>query len=488
MKKALLFIASLCCTATGYSEIFFDGFVSKVGNNYYCEFWDDEDESDYVRVCVEWWGDAPDTLFVPATIEWFGKTAYVDMVDAGFFSDDNLRAVVVDEANRSLSSHGGVLFSKDGTELIGWPKGKQGTFTIGKDMKLNYSNLKNRPGLAAIEVDEADTLFSSSDGVLFSKDGTRLLVCPAGRQGSYSVPQGVTAIDCSAFSGCSQLTDIQLPVTVMQMGYGAFEWCTQLQSVNIPDGVEILESDLFSHCERLEMLDIPQSVCSLGYHVFTSCNSLKTITLPAALTKMEYNSLWYDYGTTDVFVDEANPVYKSIDGILYSKDGRKLLHCPCGRTGTVGVEEGVTTLDHTFFCCEKLEKVLIPASVEEVGEATFSNCFSLRSIYSWREEPAKGKVYVFWPSENNFWLPSQCTVYVPQGSKVKYQQSDEDNWWSNFWIEEFDITGIDEGTAKVNVGTVESYGIDGRPAKGRKGVRIERRSDGTVRKTLRPAQ
>ena len=486
MRRFLFSACLLCAVSTVSAKIYHTGIVEKVGDNYYSEFWDDEDESDEVRVELECFGsNVPDTLFVPSTIDWGGQTAYVDMVDGGFFSSpDNLKAVVVDGANRSLSSHDGVLFSKDGTRLLGWPKGKDGSFTIKPEMQLDFWLLNDRPLLTAILADESDTRFSSRDGVLFTKDGTQLLVCPGGKEGAYAVPQGVTTIAGSAFKGCSRLTEVRLPATVSEIGAYAFQGCRQMRSVNIPEGVRDLESELFAHCEQLQALEIPTTVSHLGYNVFWDCMSLRTLTIPAGVTSMEYNALWYDYGMTDIQVDEANPVYKSIDGIVYTKDGSRLVHCPCGRTGKVTIAEGTTTLDHSFYCCKKLEEVVIPACVEKIGESTFSNCNSLRSIYTERTEPVAGKVQVFWPSSDNFWLPSVCTVYVPLGCKDAYQRQDEDNWWSRFWIEEYEVTGIAEAAISPAGHVVARYGLDGRQTPGWHGLQIERRSDGTARKVI----
>ncbi|MBP5338128.1 MAG: leucine-rich repeat domain-containing protein [Prevotella sp.] len=483
MKRLLISCICLCALTNIEAIVYYNGLSTKIGDNYYQEFWDDEDESDDVRVELLYWNCAPDTLFVPATIEWDGETAYVDRVDHGFFQNNNLKAVVVDTDNRSLSSQDGLLFSKDGT-LLGWPRGKGGVFTIGKDMQLDYWLLNNRPLLTAIEVDEGNTRFSSRNGVLFTKDGLQLLVYPAGKEGAYSVPQGVTTIIGSAFKGCSHLTELQLPETVREIGSSAFEGCSQLRHVNISEGVEELSSYLFAHCTHLEALEIPSTVSYLGYNVFWDCNSLKTINIPASVTKMENSALWFDYGMTDIQVDESNPTYKSIDGIVYSKDGAQLLHCPCGRTGTVTIAEGTTTLDHSFFCCGKLEKVVIPASVETIGESTFSDCYGLRSIYTEREEPVPGKVWVFWPSGNNFWLPSSCTIYVPQGCKEKYQRQDDNNWWSRFWIEEYEPSGIAEaGTSRDN-SAASRYNLDGRLATGKRGLKIVRRKNGITRKEI----
>src|SRR5450756_889581 len=62
--------------------------------------------------------------------------------------------------------------------------------------------------LSAITVDALNFFYSSLDGVLFNKSQTTLIQCPGGKAGGYTVPNGVTSIGSSAFSGCTSMSAI----------------------------------------------------------------------------------------------------------------------------------------------------------------------------------------------------------------------------------------------------------------------------------------
>ena len=81
------------------------------------------------------------------------------------------------------------------------------------------------PRLESIEVSSDNRFFTSVDGVLFSKDMTRLVQCPGGRTGVYEIPGTVSEIGPYAFSGCRDLTEIRIPESVHVFGPSAFNDC-----------------------------------------------------------------------------------------------------------------------------------------------------------------------------------------------------------------------------------------------------------------------
>ena len=101
---------------------------------------------------------------------------------------------------------------------------------------INNNAFNGCTSLTSIEVDDSNTLFSSSDGVLFNKDKTQLIRYPQGNTStSYSIPGSVTLIGGWAFSGCTSLTSIEIPDSVTSIRYGAFSGCTSLASIFLPD-------------------------------------------------------------------------------------------------------------------------------------------------------------------------------------------------------------------------------------------------------------
>ena len=88
--------------------------------------------------------------------------------------------------------------------------------------------------LTSINVDVNNPNYCSIDGVLFDKNQTTLIKYPRGKQGaSYIIPNSVTSIGNSAFSGCDALTSVTIPDSVTGIGKSAFYRCDALTSVTI---------------------------------------------------------------------------------------------------------------------------------------------------------------------------------------------------------------------------------------------------------------
>lgn len=149
----------------------------------------------------------------------------------------------------------------------------------------------------------------------------------------------------------------------------------------IEDGVPNISPNAFCYFKNLTDITIPSSVRAIGYHAFSHCYELPSITIPASVVKIE-NALAFAYNSkmTAINVASDNPVYKSIDGVLYTKDGTELFCCPTGKA-SVSISDAVTSIgSYSFICNEKLTSIALPASVEEIGDEAFYGCKSLTSI------------------------------------------------------------------------------------------------------------
>ena len=129
--------------------------------------------------------------------------------------------------------------------------------------------------LSSIAVDASNPNFKSVDGVLYSKDGTRLFAVPAKRS-ALTLPENLTEIRVQAFQGC-EIEAIVIPQSVKTIGKAAFSECKRLQSVNIPDGVTAIENGTFCWCSSLREVTIPSSVASIGGEAFYCCFGLETV-------------------------------------------------------------------------------------------------------------------------------------------------------------------------------------------------------------------
>jgi hypothetical protein len=105
-----------------------------------------------------------------------------------------------------------------------------------------------------------NSAYTAQDGVLYNKNKTTLITYPAGRKGSFTIPNSVTNIEEYAFVSCYSLTSITIPNSVSSIGLDAFAGCTSLTSVTIPDSVTSIGNGAFSACSNLTSVIISNSV------------------------------------------------------------------------------------------------------------------------------------------------------------------------------------------------------------------------------------
>ena len=105
--------------------------------------------------------------------------------------------------------------------------------------------------LTAINVTSGNKNYASQNGVLFDKEMTTLICCPAGKTGVYAIPDGVTEIGNYAFNYCEKLTGVTIPDSVTETGRYAFAYCTSLTSVTIGNGVTTIGDYAFNNCTSL---------------------------------------------------------------------------------------------------------------------------------------------------------------------------------------------------------------------------------------------
>ena len=137
--------------------------------------------------------------------------------------------------------------------------------------------------LTSIDID--NNVYISMDGVLFNKECTTLMCYPAGKSAEYAIPASVTSIGNGAFSGCTNLTSINIPDSVTSIGNSAFYGCTNLTSINIPDSVTSIGNYAFYDCDNLTSVNIPDSVTSIGGYVFNG-SGLTSIDIPDSVTSI----------------------------------------------------------------------------------------------------------------------------------------------------------------------------------------------------------
>lgn len=143
-----------------------------------------------------------------------------------------------------------------------------------------------------------------------------------------------------------------------------FRYSGQAAEVEIPsvfDGkaVTSIKRDAFRCAETLVRLRIPESVVSIEPSAFKECYSLEEIN-----------------------VSDDNPVYRSENGIIFTKDSGTFVVFPPGKQmSSYTIPYGVTAIAPAgFMTCERLTEVVVPDTVQVIGEEAFAFCTSLSAV------------------------------------------------------------------------------------------------------------
>lgn len=232
---------------------------------------------------------------------------------------------------------------------------------------LDASAFDRTPALAAFSVAAANPAFAVQDGVLFSKDAATLVRYPSGKAGtSYTIPASVETLRDRAFSGSVHLEGIGLPEGLLEIGSLAFTDCLKLRTLAIPGTVVQLGGDPFAGCAALEQISVAPD----------------------------------------------NPCYRSVDGVLLTKDQTELVRFPPAHgSAEYAIPNGVTNIrnnaflgganlrkvtlpegiirlqGYSFAGCSNLVSITLPASVTILGSGVFSSCSKLASILCKGDRP-----------------------------------------------------------------------------------------------------
>lgn len=467
-----------------------------------------------------------ETLHIPINLEYIGLGALSHM--------SSLTAITADPNNSSYTADGGVLYTKDGAELVLYPCWNgvenvvvpEGVHKIGDGAFWGKWTMKSVTLPSTLDV-IGDKAFRVCMGLT-----------------EITIPEGVTDIGSYAFNSCDTLKTVNLPSTIKTIEQSAFARCAQLTTVNYAgdnwSGIEIASGNDYlvnaygagsegdegdgvatsgqcgenaywsfnngvmtisgtgkmsnywdvatpwSHLAgQIDTLVVEEGITSLGdctlfdvesailpeglvyigadalcgfrgtsitlpstvkriaESAFCDAHNLTSIHLPANVEEVYSTSFCRNYSLTQITVDTNNPYYKSVDGALYTIDGKMLIVVPAGKSGTsYTVENGteiingnglayctfenvvlpdtVTSIGSLAFrCCENLETVTIPAGITTIKSRAFMYCDNLTTVNFKGTEAQWENILANTKYDNNPLL--LATTYLGDNSVYQYK-------------------------------------------------------------------
>ncbi len=283
-----------------------------------------------------------------------------------------------------------------------------------------------------------------------------------------NIPSGVSEIRDWTFTGCKSLKSITIPANVKRIGVGAYCACTALTTVKINSGVEEIDKAAFQGCTALSSVSIADSVKTIGQNAFGStkfyntstnwknnalyagnhllsvrasvsgaysvpsgtkaiaedaffqCTKITDINIPNSVTGIYEGAFRNCSALKNITVAYDNGKYSAQSGILYSKDGSKLICCPVSNTATtMTLNSSVKSIaDYAFYGNKNIASVKLTKNVNSIGEYAFYDCNNLNKV----EIPATVNYIGEWA----FAQSEKATLYVNSGSYAEdYAKTNE---------------------------------------------------------------
>lgn len=217
------------------------------------------------------------------------------------------------------------------------------------------------------------------------------------------VLHGASAIPELCFNHCGSLKKVEVRGALQTIGERAFQDCARLQEINLPDSVTEIGDYAFQRCSALR-LDLPRGLEKLGVLAFSECNSIREVSIPspmqsfavgvfAACKELRRVVLERDAAVrvqsfvqcpVDISI-VVPPDHSSLrpvqDGLLLSRDGKRLLWCRRDTVGTVRIPDGVEVIgENAMNECPYITQVILPDSLLHIESFAFAFSDRLQSV------------------------------------------------------------------------------------------------------------
>lgn len=283
------------------------------------------------------------------------------------------------------------------------------------DMNANSDTFYNCVALTKVHIDGEGGTFTSSDGLLLSENGTKLVYCPVNRDGVVTIPSTVKVIGAEVFAYANSqanrdLTSIVIPGSVERIEENAFK-NSPIRSVTFEGTkddaamgytLDIMESAFYG-CANLETVTLPANLDELGEDAFGAISNLKTVVLDcgdnAVLNAKAFDNVttltigvdvpYFDIATVFTasrllnltIVSENKSFSKDEYGLIYDYNKTQIAFYPANvEIDEYTVPNSLTTIGKNVFSGKGITTVNIGPNVTSIGENAFKNCTNLTTV------------------------------------------------------------------------------------------------------------
>ena len=198
------------------------------------------------------------------------------------------------------------------------------------------------------------------------------------------IKKGVTSVSYEAFALCKNLNSVTIPSTVKTIGIRSF-YGTKISKITVPS--KTIGQGAFGSCKDLKTIVMPgdfklkleEDTDDKLWYVASDQSAVDTITFN---TKLKLENVSY-LSANNLVVAKNDPSYQSIEGVIYTKDGKGIVRVPQKRT-ELKIKEGCTEFNmqsvlynstdsegDEFNNCSKLKKIVIPSSVKSINKIKY---------------------------------------------------------------------------------------------------------------------
>ncbi len=252
----------------------------------------------------------------------------------------------------------------------------------------------------------ASGIQAAADGVIFPGGLQSTTGKSADGVWSYNdYGNGIVSVMCLD----KEIVDAEIPEsidgrTINMVEANCFYNIASLESVKLPSSIQYIEEYAFYGCTSLKEITLHNGITELGYMAFYGCESLTEMMIPASLEMIDKVAFTGCTSIPEFVVSDANPNYKTVDGVLFDAAGTTLMQYPPAKPDTAyDVPDGCTIIDvwafigssnlkevnldgvtqigeQAFYYCQALESVTIPEGITKLEPAMFGQCTALKSV------------------------------------------------------------------------------------------------------------